>query len=358
MVLSLIVALVVAAGLLAVARFRAVGRDVTAASDRWTMPLLALLTLGAGIWATLSGPYAPGSGTPQPYSASAPVRALCLVLAAAGLVMLHHHRIVAVLLLAMVGLTSATFAAELGGADVALAVIGMTAVTAGLFAAVLPRIGRWTPRDGSVPARFLRALIAAGGGMAAAMVTATMLLRGGVTLKPMPGLSALALEEALRLPGADNAVALVRLDFRPLDSLAVIGCLAAVACVVPGTRVRPPADPGGTTTGALLPIALLLGLWFLWRGQEEPGGGFIAGLVIALGLLATDRAFRLPAAGAAGLLLAGVTGLAGLAFGPALFASVRMEPVPQISTGLLLDTSLMLVVLGAVALPLARLRED
>ena len=34
---------------------------------------------------------------------------------------------------------------------------------------------------------------------------------------------------------------------------------------------------------ALLPLALLFSLYLLWRGHNEPGGGFVGGLVAAAG---------------------------------------------------------------------------
>ena len=32
----------------------------------------------------------------------------------------------------------------------------------------------------------------------------------------------------------------------------------------------------------LLPLSIAFSLWLLWRGHNEPGGGFVAGLVAAL----------------------------------------------------------------------------
>jgi multicomponent K+:H+ antiporter subunit A len=37
-------------------------------------------------------------------------------------------------------------------------------------------------------------------------------------------------------------------------------------------------------TRVMLPIALMVGVYIFLRGHNEPGGGFIAGLVVAIAL--------------------------------------------------------------------------
>jgi multicomponent Na+:H+ antiporter subunit B len=109
-------------------------------------------------------------------------------------------------------------------------------------------------------------------------------------------------------------------------------------------------------------LILLAALWILLRGHNEPGGGFIAGLVAAcatlLQALATDSAAaaaRLPGRAPLPLAVAGV--LLALASGlPALFLGLpylthlwgEFLGLP-VSTVLLFDTGVFLCVWGSVA---------
>ena len=111
----------------------------------------------------------------------------------------------------------------------------------------------------------------------------------------------------------------------------------------------------------LLPLALLFSLYLLWRGHNEPGGGFVGGLVAAAGFTvhalprgraALLKALRWPPASIAGvgLLLALASGL------PALFAQAPFlthqwrfwDNGFALGTALVFDVGVYLSVLGAV----------
>lgn len=111
----------------------------------------------------------------------------------------------------------------------------------------------------------------------------------------------------------------------------------------------------------LLPLSLLLSLYLLWRGHNEPGGGFVGGLVAAAGFTvhalprgreALLKTLRWPPASiaATGLLLALLSGL------PALFGSTPFlthqwriwDSGFALGTALVFDIGVYLAVLGAV----------
>jgi multicomponent Na+:H+ antiporter subunit B len=131
-------------------------------------------------------------------------------------------------------------------------------------------------------------------------------------------------------------------------------------------------------TRLLTPLMVAFSLFILLRGHNEPGGGFIGGLVAttafalyakALGVRATRAALRVdPAAIAvAGLGLALLAGLWGLILGDA-FLEGRWPLLTTESDGgkaglpvgsvLLFDVGVYLVVVGSVLAILFALEED
>lgn len=111
----------------------------------------------------------------------------------------------------------------------------------------------------------------------------------------------------------------------------------------------------------LLPLALLFSLYLLWRGHNEPGGGFVGGLVAAAGFTvhalprgreALLKALRWPPASIAGvgLLLALVSGLPALLL-QAPFLTHQWQVWDSgfaLGTALVFDVGVYLSVLGAV----------
>lgn len=108
----------------------------------------------------------------------------------------------------------------------------------------------------------------------------------------------------------------------------------------------------------LYPVLLVAALWVLLRGHNEPGGGFIAGLMavtasvlwaFAHGSRAARR--RLPlrspgALGGSGVLLAAASGLPGVWTGQPFLTHLWAGPL---STVMLFDLGVALAVWGALA---------
>lgn len=128
-------------------------------------------------------------------------------------------------------------------------------------------------------------------------------------------------------------------------------------------------------TRLLVALMLLFSVYMLLRGHNEPGGGFIGGLIAAIGFAlyamahgtaATRRALRFdPAAiSVVGLGIALLAGLSAALAGDALFTgqwwfagAIDGEKGLPISTVLLFDIGVYLVVVGA-ALTIALALED
>lgn len=126
-------------------------------------------------------------------------------------------------------------------------------------------------------------------------------------------------------------------------------------------------------TRYLLPLLLVFSIFLLLRGHNDPGGGFVGGLIatcaFALHLMAdgahdTQRVVRVDSKLyiAAGLALAGLSGVWSLFSGrPFLTSQWGDQPIPvmgKLGTPLLFDVGVYLVVLGTVLTILLSLAVD
>ncbi|WP_137126570.1 MnhB domain-containing protein [Roseomonas sp. HF4] len=113
----------------------------------------------------------------------------------------------------------------------------------------------------------------------------------------------------------------------------------------------------GVSARYLLAFAIPLSVFVLLRGHNEPGGGFIGGLIgaiglgfhaIALGSAATRRLIRLDpiAIGGIGLLLGIAAGLPALLVHGEPFLTQQWIGALPIGTALVFDIGVYLVVVG------------
>lgn len=120
-----------------------------------------------------------------------------------------------------------------------------------------------------------------------------------------------------------------------------------------------------TAAPFLVSLMLLFSIYVLLRGHNEPGGGFIGGLIgasafaiytIGEGLASARRALVVPpiAIAGVGLLVAALSGVVSLLFGEAFLSGQWWFPafnpdLKYISTVVLFDVGVYLVVVGAIA---------
>ena len=122
-------------------------------------------------------------------------------------------------------------------------------------------------------------------------------------------------------------------------------------------------------TRVMMPIALMVGVYIFLRGHNQPGGGFVAGLVVSIALLMqymasgfgwTQRRQRIEYHSLIGwgVLVAGLTGAAAwfysAPFLTSLYGYIDLPPIERfgIGTAFLFDLGVFLAVLGAVMLML------
>ncbi len=130
-----------------------------------------------------------------------------------------------------------------------------------------------------------------------------------------------------------------------------------------------------TVARVLQPLMVLVSLFLLLRGHNQPGGGFVGGLMVAAAWGLHSMAFGADSARASlrmeprsligwGSLLAVTTAVAPLALGRPLFTALWARvPLPgeaalELGSPLVFDTGVYLVVAGAALAVLLALEEE
>ena len=119
-----------------------------------------------------------------------------------------------------------------------------------------------------------------------------------------------------------------------------------------------------TAARLLMPLLLLFAIFLLLRGHNQPGGGFVGGLVVAASFVLYSIAFSVDAARRAllvrpstllgiGLLVALVSGLPGVVLGQPFMTSVWTTVALgstklDVGTPLVFDIGVFLAVIGVV----------
>lgn len=307
-----------------------------------------------------------------------------LCVAALLTVIFHRQRLVALLMLSVVGLLVALVFARYSAPDLALTQLSVEVVTIILLMLALYFMPAHTPAESSSLRGLRDFILAIGcGGVVALLVYA-------VLTRPLQSISGFFLENSVPGGGGTNVVNVILVDFRGFDTLGEISVLAIAAvgifALLEGLRLyQPQADSAGhhwardrhplflsTLSRVLLPLALLVSVFIFLRGHNLPGGGFIAGLITAVALILQYVAngvswtqSRLPLdyqrVAGAGVLIAGLTGLGSWLFGyPYLTTAFGHFHLPlvgefELATAMLFDLGVYLTVVGATLTILASL---
>jgi multicomponent K+:H+ antiporter subunit A len=325
-----------------------------------------------------------------------------------------YHRLAALTLAGGAGLVTCLTFVWFSAPDLAL-----TQLTVEIVTTVLILLGlRWLPkrveladdprrRSLKARARRLRDLVLAvfvGTGVAA--VTYAVLTRTfDASISPF------FLARALPEGGGTNVVNVMLVDFRGFDTLGEVTVLSAVALTVYALlrRFRPPREsieqprqqrgfspdvvtdlvnPRAALDTAIgyllvpavlvrlvLPASWIVAVYLLLRGHNEPGGGFIAGLVVSIGFILqymvagtswveAHMRLRPPRWIAVGQLLAVVTGSGSIVFGhPFLTSHTAHLELPvfgevHIPSAMFFDLGIFSVVVGATMLILTAIAHQ
>jgi multicomponent K+:H+ antiporter subunit A len=323
------------------------------------------------------------------------------------------HRLAALTMLSVVGLALCITFAWFSAPDLALTQLAVEVVTLVLFLLGL----RWMPKRVAQDAlrtaerawwrrsRDLVLAVAIGAGLSA--LSYALLTRSA----PL-SISPFFIEKALPEGGGTNVVNVMLVDFRAFDTLGEISVLGIVGLTVYALLRRfrpahetveptPQQQESAEAAGAdlvdrdgdgdehlppylevpavlvrlLLPVAGLFAFHLFMRGHNEPGGGFVAGLVVAIAFIAQymvsgtrwveARLHLRPRRWiAAGLLIALATGLGSLAPGyPFLTTTTAHVSWPLVGevhlpTAALFDLGVFAVVVGSTLLLLTAIAHQ
>ena len=204
------------------------------------------------------------------------------------------------------------------------------------------------------------------------------------------------MQQTVPLGGGTNAVNVILVDFRGFDTFGEITVLGIAAigalCLMDGMRAHGTTMTQGLTyrfnpsplmlritMSWVLPLAIVVSLYIFLRGHNLPGGGFIAGLITAISLiiqylaLGQDEAERLLKAKSgrryeqwigAGLLFAGLTGMAAWAWGRPFLTSAQTHIHPfligdvHLASAAAFDIGVYVTVVGATMLLISVLGDS
>ncbi|MDF1628553.1 MAG: monovalent cation/H+ antiporter subunit A [Alcanivoracaceae bacterium] len=346
----------------------------------WLMLPVALIMLAA----IASRPDWLGEHALTPVDGLSILATIVAVLAALATVVLRRQRLVALLMISVVGLIVSLAFLRLSAPDLALTQLSVEVVTVLLLMLAmyfLPNRGviesTWWDRSRDL---FLSLSIGVGVGLLALFA----MTHPGATI------STFFIDNSIPGGGGANVVNVILVDFRGFDTLGEITVLAIAAagiyallenlglCLpIYDSEGRPWAKDRSPLvlqmiSRAVLPIALLVAMYILVRGHNMPGGGFIAGLITAVALVLQYVASgvhwvhaRVPhnyhPLVAFGVLLAALTGLASLPLGyPFLTSTFEYIYWPvvgkfELASAMLFDLGVYITVVGATLLILARL---
>ena len=312
---------------------------------------------------------------------------LMLVAATCGLVVLHRNRLLSLILIGVVGLVVSVGFVFFSAPDLAMTQLTVEVVTIILLLLALNFLPNNTPVESTVLRRTRDGIIAVVAGLGTAAMAYHYLLRDTVA----PGISDFHLANSYKGGGGTNVVNVILVDFRGFDTygeIIVLGIAALLIFALTETLLdgpvrarllnRKPDQPrsGGmhpmmmvVLTRVIMPVVLMVAFYIFLRGHNQPGGGFIAGLVasiavvmqyMASGFSWTSARLRYPYHGVigAGVLIAGLTGIGSWFFGKPFLTSdftyVRIPPFEkfELATAALFDLGVFLAVVGAVMLSL------
>ena len=363
-------------------------RQVTVEVHNGSLRRYLALLVGSAVFignvGFFSGSHAAGMRETLPATPVAIVAWLLLAGCCAAVLRLHRQRVLALLTVGVIGLIVAFAFLYLSAPDLALTQITVEVVTVILMLLALNVLPKTTPAESGRGRRLRDAALAVLAGLGSGGAAWAVMTRDFETL------SGYYLERALPEGGGANVVNVILVDFRGFDTfgeIIVLGIAAlTVFALLDGAQrlfvrtARLEEAPSrardrrplmlAVVARVMLPLALVAAAYIFLRGHHAPGGGFVAGLIVAIALImqyiAGGAAWAEQRLGpdhhvviGAGVLVAAATGIGAWIVGHPFLTSafghvaVPLLGVVEFSSAMAFDAGVFLTVVGAVMLMLA-----
>lgn len=309
---------------------------------------------------------------------------LVAIIAAFATVLCQRQRLLALVMISIVGLVVTLIFVRFSAPDLALTQLSVEVVTIVLLMLALFFLPHKINRASNA-GRLIR-----DGAIASVCGVVIGSLSYAVMLEPQQRISDFFLANAKTGGGGYNVVNVILVDFRGFDTLGEITVLGIAALGIFKLLTRLPlfksnSDAQGrqwaldkhpmllaVVSQALLPLALLVSVYIFFRGHNLPGGGFVAGLITAIAIILqyvaqgvdwvrerlTLEYHRLVAAG---VLISTLTGVASWAFErPFLTSWFDYFQLPlfgeiELASAIAFDLGVYLTVVGSTLMILANL---
>ena len=345
--------------------------------------------LAVGFYAYASGTHAPGTRSLTPIHAVPFVGWVLLMGATASLFTFHRNRLLALVLVGVIGLMVSVGFVYLSAPDLALTQISVEVATVMLLLLALNFLPKESPVESSAARRGRDGLIAGATGIGVGALIYAIMMRDFA----FPTIAEFHLANSKPGGGGTNAVNVILVDFRGYDTfgeIVVLGIAGLVIYALVEALLRggaandrllawvPDQKRAGdrhplmlvVATRMILPIAIMVGVYIFLRGHNEPGGGFIAGLVVAIatvmqymasgyGWAAARQRIDYHAMIGWGVTIAGLCGVGSwFVARPFMTTNFGYFKLPfiekfELATAAIFDLGVFLTVVGAVMLALA-----
>ena len=352
--------------------------------------IFSIATVTVGIWAFMGGDLGAPTRPMMPISIIPLLGWVMLVAATGCMVAFHRNRLLALVLIGIVGLIVSVAFVYFSAPDLALTQISVEVVTVVLLLLALNFLPKKTIVESHRSKRLFDMAVASVCGIGIGGLIYALMRRDFA----FPSISEYHLANSYTGGGGHNVVNVILVDFRGYDTygeiivlgIAALAIFALTEVLLNGEGLRkliawkPDQNRAGdkhplmlvVVTRMMMPVALMVGLFIFLRGHNAPGGGFIAGLVVAIALVMQYmasgfawtqerlRVFYHVLIGL-GVITAGATGLgAWFADRPFLTSAFGYFKIPglekfELATAMGFDTGVFLTVVGAVMLSLASL---